>query len=341
MIYFDSDYLEGAHPKILEKLVETNFVQDVGYGYDQYTQSAKEKIRLACKNPHAEIHFLVGGTQTNSLVIKSFLNSYEAVLSPDSGHIVDHEAGTIEANGHKVILLKHSHGKIRASQIKTYMQHFLKDPLRNHMVQPGLVYISHPTEFGTLYTKSELENIYRMAHAYDLPVYIDGARLGYGIMSSNTDVDLEVISNNCDAFYIGGTKIGALIGEALIYPRPGQIKQIFTQIKQHGALLAKGRTLGIQFDVLFTDNLYFEISRHAILMAEKLKAGFKDKGYHFYLDSSTNQQFLILDNLKIKKLQKDFSFTLWQPIGVNKWVCRFCTSWATTEDQVNKLLDAI
>ena len=341
MIYFDSDYLEGAHPKILEKLVETNFVQEVGYGFDSYTQSAKEKIRLACHNPHAEIYFLVGGTQTNSFVIKSFLNAYEAVFSPDSGHIENHEEEAIEADGQKVILLKHSHGKIRASQIKTYMQNFLKDPLRDHMVQPGLVYISHPTEFGTLYTKTELESIYRMAHSYDLPVYIDGARLGYGIMASNTDVDLDVISNNCDAFYIGGTKIGALIGEALIFPRPGQIKHIFIRIKQHGALLAKGRTLGIQFDTLFTDNLYFDISRHAILMAEKLKQAFKDKGYHFYLDSPTNQQFIILDNLKIKKLQKDFSFTMWIPIGVNKWVCRFCTSWATTEEAINKLIDAI
>lgn len=341
MIYFDSDYLEGAHPKILQRLIDTNFEQERGYGFDSYTKSAKEKIRLACHKPDAEIYFLVGGTQTNSLVIKSFLKPYEGVLSPDSGHIVDHEAGAIETTGHKVIHLKHSHGKIRAAQIKTYMEHFLKDPLREHMVQPGLVYITHPTEFGTLYTKSELENIYRMAHAYDLPVYIDGARLGYGIMATNSDVDLDVISNNSDVFYIGGTKIGALIGEALVLPKPGQIKHFFTRIKQHGALLAKGRALGIQFDTLFTDNLYFEISRHAILMAEKLKQGFKDKGYHFFLDSPTNQQFIILDNLKIKKLQKDFSFTLWQPIGVNKWVCRFCTSWATSEEAVNKLIDAI
>ncbi len=341
MIYFDSDYLEGAHPKILEKLVETNLYQERGYGYDTYTQSAKEKIRLACHKPEAEIYFLVGGTQTNSLVIKSFLMPYEGVVSPDSGHIVDHEAGAIEATGHKVITVKHSHGKITAAQIKNYMENFRKDPLKAHMVQPGLVYISQPTEFGTLYSKSELENIYKMAHVYDLPVYIDGARLGYGIMASTTDVDLDVISNNCDAFYIGGTKIGALIGEALVFPRPGQIKHIFTHIKQHGALLAKGRALGIQFDTLFTDNLYFDISRHAIVLAEKLRQGFKDKGYHFYLDSPTNQQFIILDNLKIRKLQKDFSFTLWKPIGVNKWVCRFCTSWATTEDQVNQLLNAI
>lgn len=339
MLYFDSDYMEGAHPKILEKLVETNFEQTSGYGSDRYTASAKEKIKKACNNSNAEIFFLVGGTQTNSLVIKSLLRPTEGVISADTGHIVDHEAGAIETLGHKVLTIPHHLGKINAMQVEAYMEEFNLVPIKNHMVQPGMIYISHPTEFGTLYSKKELEDLYLVSKKYNLPLFMDGARLGYALSSNHTDVNLEIISKNTDVFYIGGTKVGAMFGEALVYNQANQVRHLFTLIKQHGALLAKGRLLGIQFDTLFTDDLYCEISKHAIKMAEKLKNGLIEKGYQFYLDSYTNQQFVIVDNQKLCSLQKDISFSLWGPYDDTSTIIRFCTSWATQESDVDQVLN--
>lgn len=341
MLHFDSDYMEGAHPKILERLNETNFEQSAGYGADLFSELAKEKIRKAINCLDAEIYFLSGGTQTNSLVIKSLLQPYEGVLSADSGHICDHEAGAIESTGHKVLTLPHTLGKITATQIETYMESFNKIPVKAHMVQPGMIYISHPTEYGTLYTKNELEALKAVSKHYKLPLFIDGARLGYGLVADGSDVSLEVVAQNCDVFYIGGTKVGALFGEALVFPKPYLVKHFFTLIKQHGALLAKGRILGIQFDTLFTDNLYLDISKHALHMAYKLKAAFIEKGYTFHIESITNQQFVVFDHEKMNALKKHMTFSEWEPLDTKHTVVRFCTSWATKESDIDQLIQLI
>ncbi len=337
MLYFDCDYMEGAHPLILQKLIETNMEKTAGYGYDHYCDSAKEKIRTACNCPKAEINFLVGGTQTNATVIHAVLRSYEGVLSTETGHINGHEAGAVEATGHKILALSQKNGKLSADSVKNYMEAFYQNDTYNHMVKPGMVYISHPTEYGTLYTKAELESLHTVCEQYKLPLFLDGARLGYGLMAENTDVTLEVIAKNCDVFYIGGTKVGALFGEAVVITNSGLIDNFFITIKQQGALLAKGRLLGIQFDTLFTDNLYYRISQHAIDMALKLKKGFFDKGYRFYLDSPTNQQFIILENEKMNDLSKNISFSVWEPLDKTHTVVRFATSWATVESDIIEL----
>jgi threonine aldolase len=341
MLYFDSDYMEGAHPLILEKLLETNLEKTPGYGGDYYCARAKDKIRKACHCPAAEIHFLVGGTQTNAIVIRSILRSYEGILAADTGHISVHEAGAIEAGGHKVLALPQKDGKITAGQVEKYIDTFQKDNNFAHMVKPGMVYISHPTEYGTLYSKEELENLSAICKKYKVPLFLDGARLGYGLMAKNTDVTLEVIASTCDVFYIGGTKVGALFGEAVVFTKPYSIGNFFTITKQQGALLAKGRLLGIQFDVLFSDNLYFEIAKHAITMAEKLKKGLAEKGYRFYIQSPTNQQFIILNNKDMERLSKDVSFSFWETLDETHTVVRFATSWATKEEDVDQLLKLV
>ena len=283
MLHFDSDYMEGAHPEILRRLTETNLEQTPGYGSDRYTVQAREKIRAACGCPEAAIHFLVGGTQTNATVIGSLLAPYQGVLAAGTGHIATHESGAIEAGGHKVLPLPQTDGKISAADLAHWLSSFYQDENWEHMVPPGMVYLSHPTEYGTLYTKAELEAIHQVCRQYQLRLYLDGARLGYGLMADGTDVTLEDLARLCDVFYIGGTKVGALFGEAVVIPQPNLIPHFFTLIKQHGALLAKGRLLGLQFDTLFTDGLYFRIARHAIEMAQRLKTVFRDKGYRFYL----------------------------------------------------------
>ena len=341
MLHFDNDYLEGAHPLILKKLTDTNMDQTSGYGTDRYCESAKEKIRSARKCPGAEIHFLVGGTQTNATVIKALLRSYEGVVAADSGHISSHEAGAIEVGGHKVLTLPQNQGKISATQVENYLDTFYQDQSNAHMVQPGMVYISHPTEYGTLYTKSELEELREVCQKYRIPLYLDGARLGYGLMADDTDVTLEVIAGCCDVFYIGGTKVGALFGEAVVITKSDLIEHFFTTIKQQGGLLAKGRLLGIQFDVLFTDGLYFEISRHAIEMANKLKKGLLEKGYSLYLDSPTNQQFVVIDNQKLEALSGIVSVTLWETYDETHTVIRLATSWATKEADIDLLLQSL
>lgn len=335
---FNCDYMEGAHPEILKRLAETNLVQTVGYGFDPYCASAKEKILKACQCPEGEIYFLTGGTQTNATVIGSLLDSCDGVVAADTGHVNTHEAGAIEFTGHKVLTIPAREGKISPEALDQYLRWFYADENRAHMVQPGMVYITHPTEYGTLYTAGELERIHEICREYGLPLYVDGARLGYGLAATDTDVTLPVLAANCEVFYIGGTKVGAFCGEAVVIPQKGLIPKFFTMIKQHGALLAKGRLLGIQFDTLFTDDLYYKISRHAILMAEKLKKALQENGYQMYLDSPTNQQFVILENDRKEELLKQVNFDFFENYDETHTVMRFVTSWATREEDLEELI---
>ena len=272
MLYFANDYTEGACKEILDAFIRTNDEKLPGYGTDKYTLSAEEKIKKACKNKNVDVYLLTGGTQTNAVVIDALLESYEGVVSPETGHINVHESGAIEFTGHKVLTLPQHEGKINSRELRKYIETFYNDQNHKHMVYPGMVYISHPTEYGTLYTKEDLMKISEVCRDYKIPLFVDGARLGYGLMSKNTDVTLELLCELCDVFYIGGTKIGALSGEAIVFTHNNAPKNFVTFIKQHGALLAKGRLLGVQFDTLFTDDLYFRISRHAIEMSEILKS---------------------------------------------------------------------
>ncbi|MGX7111346.1 threonine aldolase family protein [Gemella cuniculi] len=341
-LFFANDYSKGAHPKVLEKLVETNMKIEVGYGFDTYCDSAKEKIRKACGKKDAEIFFLTGGTQTNATVIKSLLRPYEGVIAVNTGHISTHEAGIIEAGGHKVIELNNYNGKLNVDDVREYINTFYKDANRTHMVMPGMVYITYPTEYGTLYTKEELNNLYKVCKEYDIPLFVDGARLGYGLMARECDITFQEFSSLCDVFYIGGTKIGALCGEAVVFSNTKIIPQNYTTfIKQMGALLAKGRLLGVQFDALFTDNLYFEISKHAIDMAELLKETLKEKGYKFFLDSPTNQQFVVIKNEAAKELEKKMKFAYWEKYDNNNTIIRFVTDWATQKEDIEKLIDVL
>ena len=336
MISFESDYTTGAHPKILERLTETNYEPLSGYGTDKYCISAREKIAQACKCP-VDVHFLVGGTQTNAIIISSMLRDYEGVIAADTGHISIHEAGAIEYTGHKVFTLPNHNGKIMSQDLKAFLENFHNDGNREHMVYPGMVYISFPTENGTLYTKSELEQISDICRDYEIPLFIDGARLGYGLMSNATDVTLPDIAKLCDVFYIGGTKVGALCGEAVVFTHNNTPTHFITIVKQHGALLAKGRLLGVQFDTLFTDDLYWQISRHAIEMAEQLKRILTEKGCRFAWESPTNQQFVILENDKMEQLREKVAFSFWEKYDDEHTVVRFATSWSTTEEELEKL----
>ena len=341
MISFENDYLEGAHEKVLNRLVETNRVQAAGYGFDHFTEQAIQQIKNRINCPKATVRFLVGGTQTNQVVINSVLESYEGVISADTGHVAVHEGGAIEYSGHKVLAIPSSEGKITAKGVEDYLDTFNSDFKRDHMVFPGMVYISHPTEYGTLYTKPELESLSKVCQKHNLPLFMDGARLGYGLMSDQSDLTIEDVAKYCDIFYIGGTKIGALCGEAIVFTKQNEPKQFTTRIKHHGALLAKGRLTGIQFLELFNDDLYFKISRHAIEMANKMKAGFLEKGYQLYFDSPTNQQFFILSNEKISELEQKVKFAIWEKYDDQHRVVRFATSWATTEENVDQLLALI
>lgn len=341
MLSFESDYTIGTHHKILEKLQEINLLQQTGYGTDAYCASAKEKIRAACNQPEAEIFFVVGGTQANAIVIGSLLRRTEGVYAAKTGHINVHEAGAIEYIGHKVLELPGYDGKIKASDLEASLKAYWADGTFEHMVMPGMVYISHPTEYGTLYTKQELEEISNVCRQYEIPLFLDGARLGYGLMSKRTDVTMEDIAKYCDVFYIGGTKVGALFGEAIVFTKCNMPKHFLSYVKQQGGLLAKGWLLGAQFDTLFTDNLYYEISRNAIDMAEALKEGMKAKGYEFFLDSPTNQQFVVLPNEKMEELRKKVAFSVWEPKDEAHTVVRFATSWATTKEDIETLLSLV
>lgn len=336
MLFFENDYCEGAHQTILKRLAETNMEKVPGYGRDFYCDQAKEKIKEACGCPNGEVYFLVGGTQTNSVVIASMLNRYEGVLSAVTGHVNSHEAGAIEFTGHKVLPLPQKDGKISAADLKAYLETYYADGSFDHMVFPGMVYISHPTEYGTLYTRQELADISQVCRKYEIPLFMDGARLGYGL-AADTDVTLKDIAEYTDVFYIGGTKVGALCGEAVVFPEKAP-KHFFTMIKQQGALLAKGRLLGIQFDTLFTDNLYLEISKNAIDTAAKLKKALKEKNYKLFIDSPTNQIFVILENAKMEELGKKVRFSFWEKYDETHTVVRFATSWATKMEDIEALI---
>lgn len=339
---FESDYNNGCLPEILRRLSETNDEKASGYGFDPYTERAKDRIRKACDMTEAEVHFLVGGTQTNATAIDSLLQGCEGVLSVDTGHINVHESGAVEAFGHKVLVLPGiAGGKMAASQINDYMRKFLADETYPHMVQPGMVYITLPTELGALYSRKELADIYTVCQQYGLRLYVDGARLGYGLMAEGNDIDLPFLAHHCDAFYIGGTKVGALLGEALVYTNTRAPKYIFTIIKRHGALLAKGRVLGLQFDTLFTDGLYFRVSRHAIDMAQALRKVFAKHGLSLGIDSPTNQQFVILSKEQKQRLAEEIAFEIWEPLPNDHLLCRFVTCWATTEADIAALDEAL
>ncbi len=339
---FESDYNNGCLPEILRRLSETNDEKSSGYGFDPYTERAKDRIRKACDMTEAEVHFLVGGTQTNATAIDSLLQGCEGVLSVDTGHINVHESGAVEAFGHKVLVLPGiAGGKMAASQINDYMRKFLADETYPHMVQPGMVYITLPTELGALYSRKELADIYTVCQQYGLRLYVDGARLGYGLMAEGNDIDLPFLAHHCDAFYIGGTKVGALLGEALVYTNTRAPKYIFTIIKRHGALLAKGRVLGLQFDTLFTDGLYFRVSRHAIDMAQALRKVFAKHGLSLGIDSPTNQQFVILSKEQKQRLAEEIAFEIWEPLPNDHLLCRFVTCWATTEADIAALDEAL
>ncbi|MBQ9934812.1 MAG: aminotransferase class I/II-fold pyridoxal phosphate-dependent enzyme [Lachnospiraceae bacterium] len=341
MISFESDYTNGAHPVILQKLIETNDEMLATYGFDKYSASAKEKIKATCQCPEAEVHFLTGGTQTNAIVISTMLKDYEGVVSADTGHISSHEAGAIEYTGHKVLTVGQELGKIKADELDKYLDSFYGDENHEHMVFPGMVYISHPTEYGTLYSKRELEELSNICGKYEIPLYMDGARLGYGLMSYHTDVTLADVAKYCDVFYIGGTKVGALCGEAVVFTKNNAPKHFMTMIKQHCALLAKGRLIGVQFDALFTDDLYYKISRHAIDMAEELKKVLQEKGCRFYIDSPTNQQFIIIEDSKLNSLKDDLKVSFWEKYDVNHTVVRFATSWSTKPEDIEALRELL
>ena len=338
MLYFVNDYSEGAHEKVLQHLIDTNMEQLSGYGTDHYCETAKKKIKKACGCEDAEVYLLTGGTQTNQIVIDTMLAPYEGVVAAHTGHVSTHEAGAIEFTGHKVLELPEKNGKICASDLKELVETFYGDDNHEHMVFPGMVYISYPTEYGTLYSKKELEELSSVCRKYKLPLFLDGARLIYGLVSKETDVTLQDLAELCDVFYIGGTKVGALFGEAVVITNRALKKDFRYMIKQNGGMLAKGRLLGIQFDTLFTDDLYFKISAHADELAMKLKKIFLEKGYGLRYDSYTNQQFPILPDSHIEKLKEKYVFEFWEKVSDTESAVRFCTSWATKPEVVDELI---
>ena len=338
---FASDYMEGAHPAILKRLAETNLLQSAGYGTDEFSEAAREKVRAACKAPEADVYFLVGGTQANATVIDALLKSYQGVLAAESAHINVHEAGAIEHGGHRVTALPHTDGKLSADTVRAALKAYDEDETREHTVMPGMVYISQPTETGMLYSLDELTAISGVCREYGIPLYADGARLAYALACPENDVTLADLARLCDVFYIGGTKCGALFGEAVVIPQHGFIPHFFSIIKQHGALLAKGRIAALQFDALFTDGLYDSIGRNAIEAAGRIRAALKEYGYHEAYPSPTNQIFVLLDKEKARRIAEavDLSFT--ESVDDARCVIRFVTSWATTDENVNRLIEVL
>ncbi|GAX01543.1 threonine aldolase family protein [Secundilactobacillus silagei] len=338
MLPFANDYSRGAHPKVLQALVDTNLEAQPGYGQDAYTKRAAQKIQTACQLPDASVFFISGGTQTNQVVISNLLDDDEGVVAADSGHINFHEAGSIEYTGHKVLTLPGVNGKVTAKNLQAYLTDWQADENHGQMVAPGVVYISFATEVGTLYSKQELADLAQVCHQHHLPLFMDGARLGYGLMSPANDLTLADIAKYCDVFYIGGTKVGALAGEAVVFTKHNVPKRFTTKIKRQGAMLAKGRLLGVQFDALFTDRLYFKISQHAIDLALKLKRSLKDKGYHLLVDSPTNQQFIVVNNTQLAALKQHVDFSFWENVDATHTAIRLVTSWSTTEAEVDALI---
>ena len=337
MISFECDYNNGAHPKVLESLIKYNDAKPTPYGFDEFSERAKNRIREAIGMPEAQIFFLTGGTQTNATTIDSMLYQYEGVICVGSGHINVHEAGAVEFTEHKIITIPDNEGKMEAKTLDKYLDDFYHDGNRDHAVHPGLVYITFPTELGTLYSAHELNDVYQVCQRYGIPLYIDGARLGCGLMAEGSDVTLPYLARHCDVFYIGGTKIGALCGEAVVFTNRQAHKHFFSIQKQHGAVIAKGALIGLQFEALFTDNLYFKLSEHAIKMAMRMKKIFQQKGYRFYVDSPTNQQFIVLPDAEVERLSQHMQFTHFGQADKHHTICRFVTSWATTDEEINEL----
>ena len=346
MISFECDYNNGACQQVIDNLVRYNNAKPTPYGFDEFSERAKARIREACGLPDAQIFFLTGGTQTNATTIDSMLYQYEGVICVGSGHINVHEAGAVEFTEHKIITIADTQGKMEAKTLDKYLDDYMHDGNKDHAVHPGLVYITFPTELGTLYTAKELDDIYNVCQHYEIPLYIDGARLGYGLMAQGNDITLPYLARHCDVFYIGGTKIGALCGEAVVFTNRRAHKHFFSIQKQHGAVIAKGALIGLQFDALFSPlpgegteggALYFKLSEHAINMAMRMKQIFINKGIHFYVDSPTNQQFVIIDNEHVDKLSQKVLFTHFGQADKHHTICRFVTSWATTDEELDQL----
>lgn len=353
-MHFDSDYMNLCHPLILKRMAEVSQQSFSGYGNDSLSQSTQEQICRLCQCPEAKIFFLAGGTQTNMVVIDALLRSFEGVLAADCAHIAIHESGAIEFTGHKVLPLNHNNGKITARQIDDYVTSYYNDPNWEHIVEPGMVYITHPTEYGTLYSLNELEEISKVCHRHNIPLYLDGARLGYGLAALNTDVTLPDIARLCDAFYIGGTKCGAIYGEAVVFSNPQKANRFFSHIKRHGALLAKGWGASLQFDTLMRhfddpsryanqtkDTLYFHICRHAINQAMRIREALLRKGYTLFLDSPTNQQFINVSLQKAEELGSHITYGQWEPPKDNRITIRLATSWATKTEDVDQLINLL
>ena len=337
MLYFTSDYTTGAHPEVMARLIETNLEHTVGYGADPYCTEARRLIREACQAPDALVQFLVGGTQTNATVIDALLRRHEGVMAAQTAHINVHESGAIEHSGHKVLVLPSHDGKVWADEVDQYISDFYRDETYEHMVAPGLLYITQATEYGTIYSLAELEALSEVCHRHKIPLFLDGARLGYALASEAADFTLADIARLCDVFYIGGTKQGLLFGEAVVAANPSRLPHFFPLVKQHGALLAKGRLLGVQFGALFTNDLYDRIARHADTMAMRIRKVFEQEGYKAAIDSPTNQQFFVLPNDVLDRLQQHVSFELWGPRGESETTVRFVSSWATSQAEVDAL----
>ncbi|MBQ6067194.1 MAG: aminotransferase class I/II-fold pyridoxal phosphate-dependent enzyme [Clostridia bacterium] len=341
MIRFDSDYTQGAHPRILDALVRTNMEQTCAYAEDGYSEEARALIRNACEAPDADVHFLVGGTGTNTTVIAAALRPWEGVICPETGHINVHESGAIESSGHKVVALPQRDGKLPAETAEQFCAAYHADGTKEHMVKPGMIYISQPTEVGTLYSAAELTALKAVCERYGMFLFVDGARLGYGLAADGSDVTLPLLAKTADAFTVGGTKVGALFGEAVVISNAAMKPGFRYMIKQRGNMLAKGRLLGVQFREMFLDGLYFEMGAHAIEAARRLKKIFADAGYPFAADSPTNQQFPILPDAVLEKLSTDFAYSYWNRYDENSSVVRFCTSWATTDEELDALEAAL
>ena len=342
MIHLESDYNNGAHPAVLRHFLDTNDERSQSYGDDCYSEHARQLIREACQAPNAQVYFLAGGTQTNATIIDCVLQPFEGVVCCDTAHINVHEAGAVEFTGHKVIALPHRDGKLRNSDLRQWLQGFFADETAEHMVRPGMVYITFPTELGTLYTADELRALHATCREYEIPLYVDGARLAYGLAAS-TDIDLPLLSRLADIFYIGGTKCGALCGEAVVFPNGNAPSHMLSRIKRHGALLAKSRVVGVQFEALFSpapdgEPLYLSLGRSAVSLAMHLRQLFVDGlGYKPYIDSPTNQQFYVIPNDDLPRLRQFIGFEPWAPVDATHTACRFVTSWATTSDEVDSL----
>ena len=337
MLSFECDYNNGACQEVIDNLVRHNQAKPTPYGFDEFSERAKQRIREACGMPDAQIFFLTGGTQTNATTIDSMLYQYEGVICVESGHINVHEAGAVEFTEHKIITLPGKQGKMEARVLDRYLDDYMHDGNKDHAVHPGLVYITFPTELGTLYSAQELDAVYQVCQRYEIPLYIDGARLGYGLMAEGNDITLPYLARHCDVFYIGGTKIGALCGEAVVFTNRKAHKHFFSIQKQHGAVIAKGALIGLQFDALFTDDLYFRLSEQAIRTAMRMKDIFRRMGFTFYVDSPTNQQFVIIDNERAGQLSQKVQFTHFGQTDHHHTICRFVTSWATTDEEIDEL----